>query len=325
MTRRARLKSLAKVNLDLRVLQKRSDGFHELRTVFQTISLADTIEIEFETARRTKITVEANVEIPDNLLVRSAQAIFDELGMHARLHFRLKKRIPMGGGMGGGSSNSAAVLLAVPVLAGRFIPIQKLVEIGADLGSDVPFFLIGGTAVALGRGTEIYGVPDISEEPILAVSPGVHVATGPAYQALGRSLTFTQSSSSINTFQTFVQALENERSARVASALSGNDFEAVVFRQHPKLKKIVRRLREVGVAGARMTGSGSGIFALFRTEAERDGAQKVLNGDQVFRDCGIVPARLVSRRSYRRLWHRQLSDHLNPDKRLWPPRSRYVR
>src|SRR5580692_540760 len=175
MVRRVRLKSLAKVNLDLRVLQKRADGFHELRTVFQTVTLADTIEIEFETARQTKITVEANVEIPDNLLVRSAQAIFDELRIHARLHFRLKKQIPMGGGMGGGSSNSAAVLLAVPVLAGRFIPIKKLVEIGANLGSDVPFFLIGGTAVALGRGTEIYGLPDISEDPILMISPGVHV------------------------------------------------------------------------------------------------------------------------------------------------------
>jgi 4-diphosphocytidyl-2-C-methyl-D-erythritol kinase len=231
----------------------------------------------------------------------------------------------MGGGMGGGSSNSAAVLLALPVLAGRNLPLQKLTEIGGMLGSDVPFLLTGGTAVALGRGTEIYGIPSILEEAMLVISPGLHSATGPAYQALGRGLTFIQSSSSINTFQTFVRALETGRSAGAASALSGNDFEAVVFKLHPKLKKIVRRLRELGVAGARMTGSGSAIFAVFKSAAERDSARKKLDQDPVFRGCGILPAKLMSRRSYQRLWYRQLREHVSPDKQLWPPRSRYER
>jgi 4-diphosphocytidyl-2C-methyl-D-erythritol kinase len=138
-------------------------------------------------------------------------------------------------------------------------------------------------------------------------------------------LTFTQSSSSINTFQTFVRTLENGGSAEAASALSGNDFEAVVFRQHPKLKKIVRRLREFGVAGARMTGSGSVVFAIFRTETERDSVRNGLDQDPAFRGCGIIPGKLMGRRSYQRLWYRQLRDHVNPDKRLWPPRSRYER
>src|SRR5580692_3729906 len=108
-----KLRSLAKVNLDLRVLEKRADGFHELRTVFQTISLADTIEIEYERARRTEITLEGNINIPNNLIVRAAEAVLGSFGNSARVRFRLDKRIPMGGGLGGGSSNAAAVLLAL--------------------------------------------------------------------------------------------------------------------------------------------------------------------------------------------------------------------
>ena len=190
MTRIARVKSLAKINLDLRVLAKRPDGFHDLRTVFQTISLADTIDIQFAPSRKTEITILDN-QIPDNLIQRAAEAALDAMKIHGRVQFILKKNIPMGGGLGGGSGNAASVLLALPVLAGRAIPFEKLVEIGGRLGSDVPFFLSGGTAMALDRGTETYSLPDVAEEPVLLVSPAVHVATGPAYSALGRSLTFT--------------------------------------------------------------------------------------------------------------------------------------
>ena len=318
--RKAKLRSLAKVNLDLRVLNRRADGFHELRTVFQTISLADTLEIEYEPARRTELSLDGNIEIPDNLVIKAAQVALDAMKIHARLRFRLEKRIPMGGGLGGGSSNAAAVLLALPVLAGGVIPIE---ELAAELGSDVPFFLTGGTAMALGRGTEIYRLPEIAEEEILVVSPGLHVATGPAYQALARGLTLDRSSSSINSFQAFVRALDEGRSAGSASALSGNDFETVVFRQHPKLKTIQRRLRNLG-AGARMTGSGSAVFAIFRSKGECERARVALEGERLFRACQWMPAKLVNRRRYERLWRRQLREHLAPDE-LWPPRSRYAR
>ena len=318
--RTAKLKSLAKINLDLRVLHKRDDGFHELRTVFQTISLADTIEIEYQPARRTQLTLDGNVDIPDNLMLRAAQAVLDSARTTARIRFRLTKRIPMGGGLGGGSSNAAAVLLAVPVLIGREVSSE---QIAANLGSDVPFFLQGGTAVALGRGTEIYGLPEIAEQNILVVSTGLHVATGPAYAELGRSLTFTGSSNKINGFQGFVRALGELRRADLACALSRNDFEAVVFRQYPKLKTILSKLSNV--SAARMTGSGSAIFGVFPSAEDRERARKVLEGDRVFRDCALVSARLVARRSYQRLWRRQLQEHIVPNDDLWPPRSRYAR
>ncbi len=323
MTRRATIKSLAKINLDLRVLGKREDGFHDLRTVFQTISLSDTIQIEYAPSRKTAITLNDELKIPDNLVHRAAGAVLDSLKIHANLTFTLNKQIPMGGGLGGGSSNAAAVLLALPVLAGRVLPYEDLLEIAATLGSDVPFFLSGGTSVAVDRGTELYDLPDIIEEPILLVSPGVHVATGPAYAALGRSLTFTPLSSSINSFQAFVRALGDGRSAKVASAFSANDFETVVFKQYPQLKKIAAGLRKVG--GVRMSGSGSTIFALFSSREERARAERLLNWDRVFRGCGMIESELVSRKRYRQMWRKQLREHLNPSEVLWPPRSRYAR
>jgi len=330
-----RLRSLAKVNLDLRILHKRPDDFHELRTVFQTISLADRIDIEYLPARRTELLLDDRLAIPNNLVLRAARAILEAMGAQARVHFHLEKRIPMGGGLGGGSSNAAAVLLALPVLAGRVVPLEQLIQIGAELGSDVPFFLTGGTALGVDRGTELYHLPDIDEEPILMVSTGLHVATGEAYRALGRNLTFIESSTSINSFRHFVWALGESRSAGAAAAFSANDFEKFVFGQYPQLKAIAGKLRKsvpkgAGAAGVRMTGSGSAIFAIFSSAAERERARKVIEGDRAFRDCMVMPAKLVNQPSYRRLWRRQLREHLAAPGRLrsqdllWPPRSRYA-
>jgi 4-diphosphocytidyl-2-C-methyl-D-erythritol kinase len=323
MIRQARIKSVAKINLDLRVLAKRKDGFHNLRTVFQTISLADTIDVAFEPSQKTEIKIADDLGIPNNLILSAARAVMDAMKIHGRVRFTLKKRIPMGGGLGGGSSNAASVLIALPVLVGRTLPLTTLAKIGAELGSDVPFFLTGGTAMAMDRGTELYDLPDIAQEPVLLVSPGVHVATGPAYSALRRSLTFTPLSSSINTFQAFVRALGQERSATAASAFSANDFETVVFKQYPQLKKIAGRLRNLG--GTRMTGSGSTIFALFSSKEDRASAERMLDGDRVFKGCTVLEAALVSGKTYRKMWRRQLREHLNPSEVLWPPRSRYAR
>ncbi len=312
-----KLRSLAKINLDLRILHKRDDGFHELRTVFQTISLSESIEIEYEKSRRTELTIEGSVDIPDNLILRATRAYLEAARLSARIHFRLTKKIPMGGGLGGGSSNAAAVLLALPVLVGKRVDVEKMAP---ALGSDVPFFLHGGTMLALGRGEELYPLPDLAEEPILVVSSGLHVATGPAYGALGRGLTFTGSSIKINGFREFVRALGTQRRATLASALSENDFEAVVFQQYPKLKTILGKLSKSGAAGVRMTGSGSAIFGLFESNEDRERARKVLDGES---GLHVTSSRLVSRRAYQRLWRRQLRDHIIPGDDLWPPRSRY--
>ncbi len=303
MTRRVRLKSLAKINLDLRVLHRNPDGFHELRTVFHTISLADSIDIEYEPSRRTQIELDDPAGIPDNLIVCAAKAALDAMRHTARVRFRLVKNIPMGAGLGGGSSNAAAVLIALPALAGRALP--QAPKIAASLGSDVPFFLMGGAALGLGRGTELYPLPDLKPEPLLLACSGVHVATGKAYQDLRRGPNFADYAPRIERFQTYVSALQRERSAASAGALSANDFEPVVFRHYPRLRAIRTKLG-IGGATARMTGSGSAVFALFASAEERELAAAELRKDRMFRECRLIPTTLVSRGRYQALWRRAL-------------------
>ncbi len=179
--------SLAKLNLDLRVLGKRSDGYHELRTVFQTISLRDSITIGFEFSRRPSLDLDSSVDIPDNLVLRAARVVLDALKIRARVHISLTKKIPMGAGLGGGSSNAAAILIALPALAGKPLSVTQTVRFALELGSDVPFFLYGGTALGVGRGIELYPLADLPSLHALVVSTGIHVSTAEAYRALNRA------------------------------------------------------------------------------------------------------------------------------------------
>ncbi len=187
-TRRVRVRALAKINLDLRVLGRRPDGFHELRTIFQTVSLADTLNIAFTPGRKTAIELEDPLCIPDNLVIRAARMAMDAMRATGRVTVRLRKRIPMGAGLGGGSSDAAAVLLALPALAGGVIELAELSAMAGELGSDVPFFLLGGTAVGVGRGTELFPLPDAAAWPGLLVAPEVHVNTAQAYRDLSARL-----------------------------------------------------------------------------------------------------------------------------------------
>ncbi len=320
--RTARLRSLAKINLDLRVLGKRPDGYHELRTVFQTISLADTIEIEYSPART--LHIETSSDIPDNLITRAANALAAETGMRGRIRFHLTKRVPMGGGLGGGSSNAAAVLLALPVLAGKRVPMETLTTIGASLGSDVPFFLFGGAALGLGRGTELYPLPAVRAHGLL-VTPDVHVSTPEAYRDLNRPeashyepLTSGSNPLDTNSFQSFAWAMENDSRVEDWKLLGSNDFESAVFARFPQLQSIRAKLRRLGARPARMTGSGSALFGLFET---REAAKRARDA---FRDHPACPFALVDRRRYRALWRLQLTEHLLTND-TWPPLSRYVR
>ncbi|HTQ54565.1 MAG TPA: 4-(cytidine 5'-diphospho)-2-C-methyl-D-erythritol kinase [Bryobacteraceae bacterium] len=306
-TRRARLPALAKINLDLRVLHARPDNYHEIRTVFQTISLADRIDVEFTRARRTAIQVRSVPEIPDNLIVRAAERILDALRLSARVNFRLQKRIPMGAGLGGGSSDAAAVLLALPALAGHRLEPDRLQLMAADLGSDVPFFLLGGAAVALGRGTELYPLPDMPARRGLLLAPDIHVSTAAAYRALTPRLTTESQQNKIVSFQSQVWS-------GVAAEAGVNDFETVVFAQFPQLAALKQRLVKLGARPAMMTGSGSALFGLFRTQDQINRARKSLRNERVF------AISFVSRMRYRRLWGRSLQPYL--DDRLWPPLSR---
>ena len=308
-TRRARLRALAKINLDLRVLGKRPDGYHELRTIFQTVSLADSIDLAFTPQRKTDIDIQDALAIPDNLAVRAARLALDAMRVTGKVEIRLAKRIPMGAGLGGGSSDAAAVLLALPVLAGRILSLVQLSDLAAQLGSDVGFFLQGGTAVGVGRGHEVFPLPDAPPWGGVLVAPGTHVSTADAYRRLSPYLTTESQQNKIFSFGCQVWA-------GGVSPAACNDFEAVVFQQHPRLAALKKKLLRAGAALALMSGSGSAVFGLFRTSGEVSRALAALERENAFRVA------LISRARYRSLWWRALEEHINH--RLWPPQSRYV-
>jgi len=308
-TRRARVRALAKINLDLRVLGKRPDGYHELRTIFQTISLADTLEIAFTPGRATSVEMEDPLGIPDNLAVRAARLALEAMRASGRVEIGLRKRVPMGAGLGGGSSDAAAVLLALPALAGRVLPLPRLCALASELGSDVTFFLLGGTAVGVGRGNELFPLPDGPPRPGVLVAPGVHVSTAEAYRRLSPCLTTELQQNKIVAFP--LQAWPGGDPETAC-----NDFEAVVFPQHRQLAGLKRRLRQAGASPALMTGSGSAIFGLFRTGRDVSRALAALEGEMAFRIS------LVSRARYRALWWRALEGHIA--QKIWPPQSRYA-
>jgi 4-diphosphocytidyl-2-C-methyl-D-erythritol kinase len=311
-TRRASLQALAKLNLSLKVLHKRPDGYHEIRTVFQTISLADTLQVEYEPSPRTDIDLQSSVPIAGNLVERAARLVLEEMRMTGRLRLELDKKIPMGSGMGGGSSDAAAVLLALPALAGTRLPMPTLARLAIELGSDVPFFLHGGTALGLGRGEELYPIEGPPSSTILVVAPEVSVSTPEAYRALARQLTSDALSSNLNTFQSFTWSLREG----LSQGGPENDFEEVVFREHPRLKRIKSTLLRSGAKPVLMTGSGSAIFGIFGRKADVENARRALRKERLF------PVSFVNRGEFRSLWWRQLRAHVN--QKLWPPPSRYA-
>lgn len=311
-SRSVALRSWAKINLDLRVLYKRPDGFHELRTIFQAVSLADQIDLQFTPGRSTRIELDS--DIPDNLIVRAAEAVLRNSPACGRIQFQLRKKIPMGGGLGGGSSNAAAVLLALPVLTGKALSMTKLVELAAELGSDVPFFLFGGSAAGLGRGTEVYPVEPPRERLAVLITPGLHVSTAAAYQGLARAVTAGPDPRSIPSFQALAWQAD-------PGAEPVNDFESVVFSQYPQLRSMKRKLLNLGARRALMSGSGSTVFGLFSDRTAQDQAARCLRLQ--FGNEQVHTVSLISRSRYRTLWWRQLREHIHGQ--AWPPRSRYPR
>jgi 4-diphosphocytidyl-2-C-methyl-D-erythritol kinase len=321
MIRSARVRAYAKINLGLRVLYRRHDGYHELRTVFQTISLADSLEISFEPARSVSIAMEGTPEIPDNLAERAARLAMEAAGKTGAVRLVLRKRIPAGAGLGGGSSDAAAVLLALPVLGGFAMPMEQRLALAAQLGSDVPFFLYGGAALGLGRGEELYPLPDFPAQQALLIAPDVHSSTADAYHDLsatltGDSLTKVALQNKLDSFQRGVW--ENVSGNDKPNII--NDFEEVVLARYPVLGEVRERLRRGGATCVAMTGSGSAIFGIFENPGKLERARLAWKrpGERAF------PVSFVSRARYRAAWRRAL-DQDRKGNDLWPLQSRHAR
>jgi 4-diphosphocytidyl-2-C-methyl-D-erythritol kinase len=283
-----RLPAFAKINLCLHVIGRRPDGYHELRTIFQAISLRDTLELSrtskpgifLETTDATLTTG------PENLVYRAIDALGCEIGFRGGIRARLEKRIPVARGLGGGSGDAAAALIGMLRLTKKRLPLDKLMAIAAGLGADVPFFLFGGRALAVNRGDEIYPLDDLPKQAIVVVSPrNIGVSTKEAYQWISAELTKSAKPPNIWGFC----ALCWSRQGRVS-----NDFEMPVFSRYPRLGEIRDGLLKRGAANAALAGSGSAVFGVFRNPAQARRAARAFREDSVF------VAETVSREKYGR-------------------------
>ena len=275
--RSLKIPAFAKVNLCLQVVGRRADGYHDLRTIFQTISLHDTLEISLGAGRRIELACDdpSLATEKDNLVWRAANALRRELKLRQGVRLRLTKRIPVARGLGGGSSDAAAALVGLLRLTGQRLPLARLSEIAAGLGADVPVFLFGGRALGVGRGDQIFPLPDGPRQTVVVVSPqGIAVSTREAFGWLHRKLTKTAPDPRLWCFCALCWSLQE--------APLENDFEPAVFRRHPRLASIKRALLRAGAAGAALAGSGSAVFGLFRNPAQARRAAQKFSGDRVF-------------------------------------------
>jgi 4-diphosphocytidyl-2-C-methyl-D-erythritol kinase len=284
------LKAYAKINLGLAVMGRREDGFHELRTVYQSISLSDRLDVSISSGS-TGVKLETKgIAVPtgkDNLAVRAAEALMDELKRKRRVSLYLWKRIPAGSGLGGASSDAAAVVRALLYLEKKKLPSGRLLRLAANLGSDVPFFLFGGRALGIGRGEEVYPLPEEPNRSCVVVFPGTSVSTVEAYRRLDAPLlTSHESNHNIELFC----GRTNER----AWDRLGNDFERSVFRLIPQLAGVKKSLLRCGACVSLLSGSGSAVFGLFDDHRQAQEAVRRLRRPGL----DVYLARTVSRREF---------------------------
>jgi 4-diphosphocytidyl-2-C-methyl-D-erythritol kinase len=260
-----KLPAFAKINWSLRILGRRPDGFHDLETLFQTISLHD--DLSFERAEATSLRCDdPTVPLDETNLALRAVRLLERHGA-GPVALSLHKRIPAGGGLGGGSSNAAATLRALNELFDLGLALEELSALALRLGSDVPFFLHGGTAYATGRGELLLPLPDRPSVPLLLVVPRERVNTAEAFALLSA----TRASRSVALgLERFLTMARNDLLSH-AQALT-NDFEAPIFTRYPHFAELKRRLYDAGAAWASMSGSGATIVGAFRDPMSRDDA-----------------------------------------------------
>ena len=297
MPRARRVKSYAKINLGLEVLGLRDDGYHELRTLFQTIDLHDDIVLR---PRPRAVSVRCrHPGVPrdeTNLAVRAAEALRRYAKVSTGVEIEITKRIPVAGGLGGGSSNAAAVLMALDRMWRLGLGPDGLHRLARRLGADVPYFLLGGTALGLGRGDEVYPLRRQLRAWVVLVDPGLPVSTARVFSRIDESLTPRENSTSI--FYFVSKELEGVGGYR----LLVNDLEEAAMEEAPTLRERVGCVRDVlrgeGARLVALSGSGSSFFGLF------DGARAARRAGVALESHGFpaLVARTLTLEQYRKAW-----------------------
>jgi 4-diphosphocytidyl-2-C-methyl-D-erythritol kinase len=311
------VRSFAKINLGLYIGPPRPDGFHELRTVYQTIGLYDLITIGVRRGAGIEI-LSADSRVPTdatNTCYRIVERAMAALGAKGRVTVEIEKRLPVQGGLGGASANAVATLLALERALKKRLPQADRLRIAAEVGSDLPLFLVGGTALGVERGEAVFPLPDLPAIPCVIVTPEIGVSTPRAFadwdRKVAEKLTVSAPSDRINRFGHVLSAWLSDASGASARSRSRaenplldlvrtgieNDFERVVFPQYPELRDFKSVLEGAGALYASLSGSGSALYGLFRT---RDAAKRAA---AKLKKAG-VPAQATSTMTRRQYWKR---------------------
>ncbi len=259
--------SPAKINLYLRVLRKRPDGYHDILSLLQRISLFD--EISFSPCEDRILVRCPDAGLPEdegNIVFRAAAAFFSRIGAPPGVEITLRKRIPIAAGLGGGSSNAATTLITLNEISGNLLTRDELMGIGSGLGADVPFFIFGKTAWASGIGDELREAPPLPPLWFVLIHPGFETPTKMVYQKLNLGLTSREINYSIPRFYTADDLLQGLT----------NDLETVTLAMHPVLDQFKALLIQSGARGALMSGSGPTVFGVFAEEEAAFRAEEVL-------------------------------------------------
>ena len=252
----------AKINLYLDILGRRSDGHHEIESIVQSVRLYDKIILRLK-GREIKIRC-THPEVPldeQNTCYRAAEILLTVLGMRQGLEIEIQKNIPIGSGLGGGSADAAATLIGMRKLFQIDIPFSDLSKLALELGSDVPFCLLGGTALVRGRGEKIIPLPLLKNGWFILVDPGISISTSWVYSRLQGKLTKKRLD-----IKLIKELIKKEGMRGVSKFPLYNKLEEVVIERFPTLRDIKAKLIEAGATGALMTGSGSTIFAVAEDE-----------------------------------------------------------
>jgi 4-diphosphocytidyl-2-C-methyl-D-erythritol kinase len=307
------VRSFGKINLGLRIGARREDGFHELRTVYQTIALHDVVRVEV--GRGTGVEIRSkHPQVPcdeSNTCYRIAERAARLLKVRGRIVITIEKNLPVQGGLGAASSNGVAALLGLERALKQQIPAEDKLRMAAEVGSDLPLFLLGGAVVGVGRGEEVYAMADLPALSCVIAMPSVAVSTPQAFAdwdeqfsspPSSAKLTIHSKSDTINEFHRLVfAALGGHNHAELSSGVPAknrgdraeallldlvrtgieNDFERVVFPQHPELRDIKRVLERQGAEFASLSGSGSAVYGLFKSKEAADTAARHLQDDGI--------------------------------------------
>jgi 4-diphosphocytidyl-2-C-methyl-D-erythritol kinase len=311
------LRSFAKINIGLRIGPAREDGFHELRTIYQTVALSDVVRVE--AGRGVGIEIYSkDPRVPcdeSNTCFRMAERVLRAFKLRSKIRITIEKNLPVQGGLGGASSNAVATMLGMEkALKKELAPIDRL-RLAAETGSDVPLFLIGGTVLGTGRGEQVYPIEDLPSFHCVIATPEIGVSTPAAFADWDRKieaakLTASDGSDKINEFSHSVFEWLSRRSFSLTGVPSKswdraeallldlvrtgieNDFESVVFPKHPAIREVKRALEKAGAKYASLAGSGSTVYGLFESKSIAAKAAKSLTENGVRAEATTTLPRL---------------------------------